>query len=215
MKIRLITKCGAVCATLSILALTLSTTSVSGAGNTQRFRVPQDMSMPLYVTGLGHTGLGPTDWVVAAFYYPTGIIPIDYDLFNEPVPYPIGAVPLVEGFFVFHDGIPFPTPQLMHNAPGAKVPIWFVPVQNFANGVPGTYDPFTFKIGSMIAEKAIVGWADSFTQTWEVGTMADNNTVVASGIMENGQRFWVKSTIAIASWNGHSMAPNCIVHFGP
>ena len=76
MKNKLNIKYGVACAALSILALTLMTTSLSGADN-QRLRVPQDTSIPLLVTGLGHTGTNAGDWVVAAFYYPTAVIDAD------------------------------------------------------------------------------------------------------------------------------------------
>jgi hypothetical protein len=196
--------------TITTLAAVLVAALVCGAGKTQRYLVPQDMPLPLYVTGLGHTGTNANDWVVAAFYYPSATIPADYDLFNEPVfDYPVGVVtPLVQGFLVFHDGNPYPVPQVMHNAPGAKVEIWFVPAQNFANGVD-PYPGFTYTINAMKAEGAIVGWADSFVQTWEAGTTGNSSTVVASGVMEDGRTFWVKSTFNMG------VAPPCIVQFGP
>jgi hypothetical protein len=201
--------------TITALGLTLLATSV-WSGPTQRYLVPQDMPLPLYVTGLSHTGTNADDWVVTAFYYPSATIPGDYDLFNEPVfEYPVGVVtPLVQGFLVFHGSNPYPVPQVMHNAPGAMVEIWFTPAQNFANGAGG-YPGFTWTVNSMKAEGSIVGWADSFVQTWEAGTTVDNNTVVASGVMEDGRSFWVKSTYAIGGPDGVAAAPYCIVHFGP
>ncbi len=208
---------GAVAAALSTLVLTLASTSV-WAGPTTRYLVPQQMPLPLYAVGLEHTGTNASDWVVAAFYYPSDTIPGDYDLFNEPVfDYPVGVVPpLVEGFLVFHDGNPFPVPQVMHNAPRAKVEIWFTPAANFASGMGGLYPPFTWTVNSMKAEGAIVGYADSFIQTWEAGTKMYNNTVVASGVMQDGHTtFWVKSTYAIGGFGGVARAPYCIVHFGP
>jgi hypothetical protein len=200
---------------VATLALTLVAVSV-WAGPTQRYLVPQQMALPLYVTGLDQTGTNADDWVVAAFYYPSATIPADYDLFNAPVfDYPVGFVtPLVQGFFVFHDGSPFPLPQLVQNAPGAKVEIWFVPVQKFISNVD-TNGNYVWTINSMKAEGAIVGLADSFTQTWEAGTKVDNNTVVASGTMQDGRSFWVKSTWAIGGWQGKAKTVPCIVHFGP
>ncbi len=212
-----IIKSGVICAALSIgaLALTLMATSVWGAGNPVRYLVPQQMALPLYVAGLGHTGTNANDWVVTAFYYPSATIPVDYDLFNQPVfAYPVGAVtPLVEGFLVFPHGSPYPVPQLMHTAPGAKVEIWFTPAQNFAQGVG--YPPFTWTVNSMIAEGSIVGYADSFIQTWEAGTKMNNSTVVASGVMQDGRSFWLRSTYAIGGFGGVAQTSYCIVHFGP
>ena len=199
-----------------MLGLALVATLVSGGGKIQRYRVPQDMPLPLYTTGLGHTGTNAGDWVVTAFYYPSDTIPADYDLFNQPVfDPPVGVVtPLVQGFLVFHDGNPYPLPQVMKNAPGAKVEIWFTPAPNFANGV-GPYPPFTWTINSMKAEGSIVGYADSFTQTWVAGRPINNNTIVASGLLEDGRSFWVKTTYAIGGPEGVAPVPYCIVHFGP
>jgi hypothetical protein len=202
---------------IGVLAVGLLAIPVWAAGNAQRLRVPQDTPLPMYVVGLAHTGLEADDWVVTAFYYPSDTVPPDYDLFNEPVwAYPVGAVtPLVEGFLVFHDGNPAPVPQVVKNAPGANVEIWFTPVQNFANGV-GPYPPFTWTVNSMKAEGSIVGYADSFTQAWPAGTPNNpNNTVVASGVMEDGRKFWLRSTYAIGGAKGVAAAPYCIVHFGP
>ncbi len=202
---------------IGALALTLASTSAWGAGTTQRFRVPQEMSLPISAVGLSNTGTNANDWVVTAFYYPSATINGTNDLFKIPVfGYPVGEVtPLVEGFFVFHDGNPFPVPQVMHNAPGAKVEIWFTPAQNFATGMGGLYPPFTWTVDSMIAEGSIVGYADSFIQTWEAGTTMDNNTIVASGVMrDQPTTFWVKTTYAIGGLSGRGQ-PLCMVHFGP
>lgn len=210
MKHRLtIKRAGAVAAVLALMA-----TSVWG-GPTLRYRVPQDIALPLYVCGLSHTGTNAGDWVVTAFYYPSDTIPGDYDLFNEPVfDYPVGSVtPLVEGFLIFHNGSPVPVPQLVHNPPGVRVEIWFTPVQNFVNGI-GSYPPMTWTIDSMIAEGSIVGYADSFTQSWTAGTAMGNNTVVASGVMQDGHtKFWLRTTYAIGGLEGAD-EPLCMVHFG-
>jgi hypothetical protein len=201
---------------VTLLSTALVVTLVLGAGKTQRYRVPQDMPLPLYATGLSHTGTEADDWVVTAFYYPSDTIPADYDLFNEPVfDPPVGVVtPLVEGFLVFHDDDPAPVPQVMRNAPGAKVEIWFTPAQNFANGV-GPYPPFTWTVNSMKAEGSIVGYADSFSQTWVAGRPINNNTVVAAGVLQDGRTFWVKTTYAIGGPEGVAPVPYCMVHFGP
>lgn len=216
MKNHKINKLGAMRTALSIgaLVLTVSATSVC-AGPNQRYRVPQDMPLPLYVVGLLHTGTSAGDWVVTAFYYPSDTIPADYDLFQEPVfAPPVGVVtPLVEGFFVFHDGNPAPVPQVMHNAPGVPVEIWFTPADKFVNGVDGI-PGMTWTVNSMLAEGSIVGYADSFAQAWPAGTTMGNNTVVASGVMEDGRTFWLRTTYAIGDF-GHGHAQPCIVHFGP
>ena len=201
---------------VTLLATALVATVVLGAGKTQRYRVPQEMPLPLYATGLSHTGTNAEDWVVTAFYYPSDTIPADYDLFNQPVfAPPVGVVtPLVEGFLIFQDGSPIPVEQHMRNAPGAMVEVWFTPAPNFASGV-GAYPPMTWTVNSMKAEGSIVGYADSFTQTWTAGTPINNSTVVASGLLEDGRTFWVKSTYAIGGPGGVAPVPYCMVHFGP
>jgi hypothetical protein len=207
-----------VLSTITVLAAALVATIVWSADNVQRYRVPQDLPLPLYVCGLSHTGTNVNDWVVTAFYYPSDTIPADYDLFNEPVfAPPVGVVtPLVEGFLVFQNGNPAPVPQVMHNAPGAKVEIWFTPVQNFVNGV-GPYPPMTWTVNSMKAEGSIVGYADFFSQAWTAGTAIGNNTVVASGRMQDGRSFWLRTVYAPGGFQSTELDPYpyCIVHFGP
>lgn len=186
-----------------VLVLGLMAASLWGAGNTQRVLVPQQYVLPFYVTGLGHTGFGPDDWVIAAFYYPPENIPADFDLWNAPVwDPPVGVkTPNVEGFMVWSDKNPaYPVQQLLHLVPGARMAVWFVPVQNFSNGVDGI-PGMTWTVNSMKAEGAIVGWADFYIDSWEPGP--GHHTIVVSGVMEDGRTFRVEST-----WY-------CKVQFGP
>jgi hypothetical protein len=197
---------------IGVLVLTLMATSVWG-GNTERYRVPQDMLLPFYAAGLGHTGLGADDWVIAAFYYPPEDIPADYDLFNQPVwDPPVGVeTPNAEGFMVFKAGNPYPIQQQLHLVPGARMAVWFVPVQNFVNGVDGI-PGMTWTVNSMKAEGAIVGWADFYTDSWEPGTNGEHHTIVVSGVMEDGRPFRIESTqrpFRIES------TQYCRVQFGP
>jgi hypothetical protein len=204
--------------TITMLVAVLAARLVWGADNIQRYLVPQDVPLPLYACGLLHTGTNSNDWVVTAFYYPSETIPGDYDLFNEPVfDPPVGVVtPLVEGFLIFQSGNPAPVPQVMHEAPGAKVEIWFTPAQSFVSGV-GPYPPMTWTVNSMKAEGSIVGYADSFSQAWPAGTPLGNNTVVASGRMEDGRSFWLRAVYAPGGFRSTDLDPYryCIVHFGP
>jgi hypothetical protein len=187
---------------VGVLILALLATTVWGAGKTERVLVPQQDVLPFYVAGLGNTGLEPTDWVIAAFYYPPESIPADYDLWVMPVwEPPVGvATPNAEGFMVWKEGVPYPVQQQLHLVPGARMAIWFVPVQNFINGVEGI-PGMTWTVNSMRAEGAIVGWADFYRDTWEPGP--EHRTILASGVMEDGRSFRIESTYY------------CKVQFGP
>jgi hypothetical protein len=203
---------------LGLLITTLMAATVWG-GNAQRVAVPPG-PLPFYAAGLGNTGTGPNDWVVAAFYFPPEDIIADgqgdFDLFSQPVwEAPVGVeTPLVEGFSVWGAKIPYyPIQQVLQNVPGKRVPIWFVPVKNFIAHVDASGN-YIWTVNSMKAEGAIVGWADFYRENTEPATTGSHQTYLASGVMEDGRSFWVKSTMSIARWNGHAMSPGCLVHFG-
>lgn len=205
---------------LAVFAVCASPTRVSSA---ERVLIPQQTLLPLYVVGLGHTGPGPDDWVATAFYYPPDQIPVDYSFWNAPVfnP-PVGTVaPYVEGFLVTMDSDNPATPPrqlVLHNAPGALVPIWFTPAQNFLNGVDGI-PPFSWSINSMLAEGSLIGWADFYQEADELKDQSRpsgpwHSVILASGVMEDGRRFWLQSEISLGYFiNPHTY--DLKVHFGP
>ncbi len=89
---------------------------------------------------------------------------------------------------------------VLHLVPGALMAVWFVPVQNFINGV-GNIAPMTWTVNSMIVEGAIVGWADFYVDSWQPGP--GHHTILVSGVMEDGRTFRIESTVY------------CKVQFGP
>ena len=50
-------------------------TAATGVWAAERLMVPQETLLPLYVSGLGHTGMGPDDLIGTSFYYPPEDIP--------------------------------------------------------------------------------------------------------------------------------------------
>jgi hypothetical protein len=182
-----------------------------------RLSVPQDTPLPIYAAGLGHTGFGSNDWVGTVFYYPPDTIPGNFPLWYAPVyDYPVGEVqPYVEGFYVWMDGSDTnsaPAQTVLHNVPGVRMPIWFTPAQNFINGVK-KYPPYTWTVKSMKAEGSIVGWADFYSEVDETPDGVWAYTVVASGYLEDGRSFWLKSHISPGWWM--TLPPDLVVHFGP
>ena len=95
----------------------------------ERLLIPEDMPLPFYALGLGHSGESPDDWIVTAFCYPPDSFKANYDLSKQPVdPSLLPDEPgYMEGFAVVGDG-PYPMQAMFTNVPGVQVPIWFTSV---------------------------------------------------------------------------------------
>jgi len=200
---------------LSFFALPLVLALLTGgAWGAQRILIPQDMPLPLYVSGLGHTGLADDDLVGTAFFYPPELIPGDYDLSNMPVyNYPVGAVPsLVQGFLIVGGQSPNPLQVVLQNVPGVLMPVWFTRV--------GDWDYYPWTVNGMLAEEPLMGWADFYRELQEPLDPSQPNgpwhhQTVASGMMEDGRSFFVWSDCTQAQGKGYANVPDLIVHFGP
>lgn len=190
-------------------AMVLVLAVMAGAAwGAERLPVPQETVLPLYVSGLGHTGLGPDDLVGTAFYYPPDKIPGNFELWNAPVYRPpVGVVtPYVEGFLVVDDPNSPPIQMVLHNAPGARVPIWFTRVGDWTG---------SWTVRGMLKQEPLIGWADSYQEVYE--PQPDglwHGLVVASGVMEDGRSFWVKSEVS-AGYFQNALTADCTLHFGP
>jgi hypothetical protein len=185
----------------------------SSAWAAQRIPIPQDMPLPLYAAGFGHTGFDADDLVGTAFYYPPELIPGDYDLFNMPVyDFPVGVEPsFVEGFLIVDGSSPNPLQVVLQNAPGALVPIWFTRVGDWND---------IWTVNELLSQEPLVGWADFYREIQEPADPSRpdgpwHHQTVASGVMEDGRTFFVWSDCTQARGKGYESVPDLIVHFRP
>jgi hypothetical protein len=174
------------------------------AGAAERVLIPDEMDLPWYAAGLGHSQDGA--WVASVFYRPLDTVPEDalvspltfyYDIDSE-------ACPLrVEGFAVFEEGASLPISSILQNRPGEVVEICFISREDFvaANKDGKVTVGETRKMPSLV-----VGLADFYL---EVNQPPDpgapgvgfNRTVIASGVLEHGRPFSVRSVSTSGAYN--------------
>ncbi len=176
-----------------------------------RVLVPEDMPVPFYAIGLGHSGESSDDWVVTAFCYPPDSFKANYDLFNTPVaPSLLPDEPCyLEGFAVFAEGLT-PIQVVLTNVPGVKVPVWFTPVLAWT-------DKWT--VSEMERLGSLRGWADSFQDVRQAQDASDPNSPVhhesmASGVLEDGRSFFVHSEVVWLKGDVTEATYNVTVSFG-
>ena len=104
-----------------LLALVLL---AGGALAAERFLIPQQLGLPFYARGLGHTDTG---WVVTAFYRPLECVPKNVDLYLVDFNIDPACPLFVEGFAVLEEGAFMPMHEELQNVPGAPMPRGPVP----------------------------------------------------------------------------------------
>jgi len=172
---------------------------------------PEDMPLPLYAIGLGHSGESEGDWVVTAFCYPPDSFKASYDLSQQPIDPSMvaGQTCYLEGFGLFADG-PVPIQSVLKNARGAKVPIWFTPVSAW-NG--------KWTVAQMKKQGSLRGLADFFQDIQQPADPADPDSPmhglsVASGVLEDGRSFYVRSEVVWIKGDIKDVQYNVDVRFG-
>jgi hypothetical protein len=155
----------------------------------ERFLVPQEMPLPLYAEGWGHTSNG--EWVVGALFYPVDTLPEKANLLQRPVyEYPVGYVtPYVEGAMIFGQDPFVPEVIELHNAPGVRVPMIFTPGANWTEPT----------IKAMKKSGSLWGWADFYYEIVQNGDPTNplepwHEERVAYGFLEDGRSFKVWSS---------------------
>jgi hypothetical protein len=201
---------------LKWLAPLLASVLLSGAANAaDRFLIPQDMNLPFYARGLGHTDDGT--WVVTAFYRPLEWVPDKFNLlamfdFNMDPNCPL----LVEGFAVLEAGTFAAIQEKLQNVPGVLMPICFAEspevLKAMANG------KLTFQ-ELMGMKSLLIGWADFYNETLQPPTPSDPlgksvMNVVASGFLEDGRSFYVHSEVIYMHGEFKDATYNVTVRFG-
>ena len=164
----------------------------------ERLLIPEDIDLPLYARGLGHSGLSAEDWIVTAFCYPPDSFDPNYDLFWQPVdPDLLPNEPCyLEGFAIFDGGVN-PKQAVLSNVPGVRVPIWFTQKSEWT---------WPWTVNSMRAAQSLVGWADFFQDVQQPIDPLDpkgfwHHETVAIGVLEDGRSFFVHSkVVSIANY---------------
>jgi len=181
----------------------------SAANAADRLLIPEQMGLPFYTKGLGHTDDGT--WVVTAFYRPLEWVPENGDLYALDFSIDPNCPLFVEGFAIFDQGAPV---QLeLRNVPGARLPICFAAGTDFLKA---------FNNGSvslrelMRMDSLVIGWADFYheiLQPMDASGKAVSN-VVASGLLEDGRRFYVHSEVIFLNGDVTDAHYNVTVRFG-
>ena len=187
---------------LKWLALLVALVLLPGvAGAAERLLIPEELDLPFYACGLGHTENGA--WVGAAFYRPLDKAPDDFTV-NEfvlvdPVEYPL----CVEGFAVVKEGEFFPMTASLRNRPNEVVEIIFVPGDQFLAELA---EDGKVTFADMKEMDFVVGLADFYL---EIQQPADRDVpgegfhrgVIASGVLEDGRPFSVRSVYTKGAYN--------------
>ncbi len=172
------------------------------AGAAERLLIPEELDLPWYALGLGHSSDGA--WVGAVFYRPFDKAPGQFSA-NEFV-YGIDSTkyPLcVEGFAVIEEGEAFPIASSVWNRPNEVVEIVFVPAEQYLAALAKD-GKVTFR--DLKKMDLVVGLADYYL---EVQKVADpdvpgggfSRTVVASGVLEDGRPFFVRHARTPGAYN--------------
>lgn len=171
------------------------------AGAADRVLIPEELDLPFYACGLGHNDGG--EWVGAAFYRPLGKAPADLAA-NDFVSVDSDEYPLcVEGFAVMKEGEFFPMAAYLGNRPNEVVEIVFVPGEQFLAELERD-GKVTF--ADLKEMDMVVGLADFYL---EVQQPADRDVlgvgfhrgVIASGLLEDGSPFSVRSVYTSGAYN--------------
>jgi hypothetical protein len=170
----------------------------------ERLLIPEDLNLPFYARGLGHTDSGLSAMVLYTLPedVPDGVnlLTMHFDIERPSL--------LVEGFAVLKEGALAPIQEQLKNAPGKQVPICFA---NADEMLAARADWVLTTDELLGLPSLVIGWADSYseilhpldpldpTKPWQLN-------VVASGFLEkDGTPFFLHS-------NGSS--GNLIVRFG-
>jgi len=201
---------------LKWLAPLVALVLLSGAANAaDRFLIPEQMGLPFYARGLGHTDDG--SWVVTAFYRPLEWVPKNFNLlamfdFNIDPNCPL----LVEGFAILEAGGFSPIQEQLQNVPGVLMPICFAEgteyLKAMANG-KATFQEL------MRMESLLIGWADFYHETLQPLDPSDPlgkavGNMVASGFLEDGRSFYVHSHVIFMQGEVKDAQYNVTVRFG-
>ena len=193
-----------------LLALVLL---AGGALAAERFLIPQQLGLPFYARGLGHTDTG---WVVTAFYRPLECVPKNVDLYLVDFNIDPACPLFVEGFAVLEEGAFMPMHEELQNVPGAPMPICFAESTEFLKAVANGKVTVRELTGM---KSLLIGWADFYHETLQPLNPSDPlgkavSNVVASGFLEDGRSFYVHSEAVFMHGDVKDATYNVTVRFG-
>jgi hypothetical protein len=170
-------------------------------GAAERLLIPEELDLPFYACGLGHTA--DLAWVGTVFYRPLetapGGIAVNQFVSVDPEVYPL----CVEGFAVMKEGDFFPMSSSVWNRPNEVVEICFARAEEYLAALADG----KVTIDELRAMSSLtVGYADFYL---EVQQPADRDvpgegfhrTVIASGLLEDGRPFFVRHARTAGAYN--------------
>ncbi len=197
---------------LKWLAPLLVLVLLSGAaGTADRYLIPEQMNLPFYTKGLGHTDDGT--WVVTAFYRPLEWVPANVNLYALDFSIDPNCPLFVEGFAILEEGSGAPMQMELRNVPGALMPVCFNGGQEFLKALNNGSVTLRELMGM---ESLVIGWADFYheiLQPMDASGKAVSN-VVASGLLEDGRPFYVHSEVIFLNGAVTDEQYNVTVKFG-
>ena len=194
------------------LALLVVFALMPAAGSAaDRFLIPEQMDLPFYTKGLGHTDGGT--WVVTAFYRPLEWVPENINLYALDWAIDPACPLFVEGFAILEDGSGAPIQMELRNLPGAPMPICFAGGTDFLKA----FNNGSVSLRELMRMKSLLtGWADFYQeilQPMDPSGKAVSN-VVAGGILEDGRPFYVHSQVIFLNADVTDAQYNVTVKFG-
>jgi hypothetical protein len=173
-----------------------------GAGAAERLLVPEQMDLPWYVLGLGHTE--DFAWLGSVFYRPLETAPGDIAV-NDLVYVDSEAYPLrVEGFGVVNEGDFYPLNAVLRNRPGEVVEICFCSAQDTAKALKNDGRVTVKELRTM--HSLMVGYADFYLEVNQPLDPGDrgqgfSRDVIAMGELEDGRPFYLRSVFTNGAYN--------------
>jgi hypothetical protein len=187
---------------VAVIAVVVLAVRASAA---ERLLIPEQLDLPFYVQGLGHTA--DLAWVGGVFYRPFETAPGDIAV-NDFVSVDPEAYPLsVEGFAVVDEDDsfpPYPLNAVLRNRPGEAVEICFNSVEDFRKALENDGKVTIDELRAM--PSLIVGYADFYLEINQPPDPRDpgkgfSRDVIAKGVLEDGRPFYVRSIYTEGAYN--------------
>jgi hypothetical protein len=171
------------------------------AGAAERLLVPEELDVPFYLRGLGHTA--DNAWAAVVFYRPMenapGDIAVGEFVSVDPEQYPSRF----EGFAVVPESGPPPLAWILWNRPDEVAEICFVSGEEY---LAARSDGRVTISELLNMDSLMVGYVDSYREIQQpsgrdVPGVGWNLDIIASGVLEDGTPFFVRSVYNAGTFN--------------